>query len=439
MLHVLTRVLFWSVTYLLVALLPLGVAILGGTREGRGFLIEFGVGLGLVGFAMMGIQFVTTGRFPWVARNFGTDAKLQFHRETGILAVVFVLAHPLVLFVAQPSYLDYLNPLSNLPRAVFLSGATVAMVLLVAFALWRVSLGISYEWWRLTHGLFALAIILVGTAHGLQVGHYISGIARQTLWLAAAGIPVGLLFYTRVVRPLRMSRLPWRVIAVRPVGEDVIGLTLEPEGHPGLAFRAGQYAWLTMGPTPFTLQQHPFSFASSDEHPGLVEFAIKETGDFTRTIRDFKPGTRAYLEGPYGGFTFDPTAKGAVFVVGGIGITPVLSILRSCRDRRDGRPLLLINANIQWETIAFREELDMLTTDLDLKIVHVLETPPDEWDGEAGRIDADFLKRHLSGMRGKDFQYFVCGPTAMLDVVDRALVDQGVPYWRLVSERFDLV
>jgi predicted ferric reductase len=313
------------------------------------------------------------------------------------------------------------------------------MVLLVALSLWRVSLRISYEWWRLTHGLFALAVILVGTVHGLQVGHYISGLAKQALWLVAAAIPVGLLFYTRVIRPLRMYRVPWRVVSVRPVSEDVVGLILEPEGHPGMEFQAGQYAWLTTGSTPFTLQQHPFSFASSDEHSGRVEFAIKEAGDFTRTIRDLKPGARAYLEGPYGAFTLDPTAQGAVFVVGGIGIAPALSILRSCRDRREGRPLLLIVANTQWEAIAFGEELDMLSKELDLKIVHVLEQPPDDWNGETGRIDADFLKRHLSEMQGKDFQYFVCGPTPMMDVVDRALVDQGVPAWRLVSERFDLV
>src|SRR5690606_12196100 len=117
----------------------------------------------------------STSRFGWVAPYFGTDAQIQFHRETGILAVVFVLAHPLLLFVSDPIYLNYLNPWSNLPRAVFLSMATVSLVLLVVLPLWRISFGLSYAWWRITHGGLALLVILVGLAHTLQVGHYVSG------------------------------------------------------------------------------------------------------------------------------------------------------------------------------------------------------------------------------------------------------------------------
>ena len=439
MVEVLRKVAYWSAAYLLVALLPLGVAMLGETPAGRGFWIEFGVGLGIVGFALLGLQFVTTTRFRWIAPYFGTDAKMQFHRETGILAVAFVLAHPIILFVAEPQYLEFLNPWSNLPRALFLSGATIALILLIVLPLWRLRLRMSYEWWRMTHGGLAFVVVFVGLAHSLQVGHYVTGIGKQAVWLLGAGVALGLLFHTRFVKPLLMQRHPYRVVEVRPDCQGVYSLVLEPEGHAGITFQAGQYAWLTVGETPFTLQQHPFSFASSDAVSGRIEFGIKDLGDFTATIKDLQPGTRAFLEGPYGSFTLDPQAQRAVFVLGGIGITPALSILRSCWDRQDRRPLLLIYANNRWDEIAFRNELDDLSQHLDLEIVHVLATPPEGWTGESGFVTGDVLARYLSGRKGQDVQYFVCGPAAMMDVVERALVAQGVPPWRLVSERFDLV
>ncbi len=435
----LLRIGFWSVAYLAVATLPLAIALLGQVPSGRGFLLELGSGLGLVGFAMLVVQFVSTSRFRWVAPYFGTDAQIQFHRATGIMVLAFVVAHPLVLWISNPQYLEYLDPRANLPRALFLTAATVALVLLVVLPLWRISLGLSYEWWRITHGGLALVVILVGVAHGLQVGHYISGITNQILWVTGGGVAVLLLLKTRLWKPWQVRKRPWRVADVRSIAQDVSQVVLDPDGHEGLAFRAGQYAWLTIGNTPFALQQHPFSFVSSDRAGSRLEFGIKETGDFTATIKDLRPGERAYLEGPYGRFTLDPAAAGAVFVVGGIGATPAISILRSCRDRGDQRPMRLIYANNHLEDIAFRDVLEQLASDMNLSVVHVLESPPPDWQGATGRVTPELLARHLADCSKQDWQYFVCGPAPMMDAVERALLEQGVPLWRLVSERFDLV
>jgi predicted ferric reductase len=438
-LNVSLRIVMWSLIYLLVTLLPLGVAMLRATPAGRGFLIEFGVGRGIIGFAMLVVQFFTTARFQWVAPYFGSDAKVQFHRDTGILAMALLLAHPIVLFLADARYLEFLNSRVNLPRALFLSLATTALILLIVLPLWRLSLRMSYEWWRLTHGLLAVAVVVVGLAHALQVGHYVAGIGKQAVWVVGTGIAVGLWAYTRLVKPLQMRRRPYRVVTVREDSPEVYSLTLEPDGHAGMKYRAGQYAWLTLGETPLTLQQHPFSFISSEATLERIEFGIKDLGDFTGTIKDVPPGTRAFLEGPFGSFMLDPEAEGAVFVMGGIGITPALSMLRTCRDRGDQRPLLLIYANNRWEEIPFRRELEALRAQLDLEIVHVLSEPPEGWKGESGYVTEEMLARHLADRREMDLQYFVCGPPPMMEMVEQGLVAQGVPLSRLYSERFDLV
>ena len=157
--------------YLLLAAAPMLVAYLGPLPEPRPFWVEFGVGLGFVGMGILGLQFLLTGRFRNVASSVGLDTMLQFHRQVGLIAFGFILAHPAILFATDPTYLAYLDPRVNLPRALALSGVLAVLVLLLVTTLWREQLRMSYEWWRTGHGVLALFVILIGLAHGLQVGH----------------------------------------------------------------------------------------------------------------------------------------------------------------------------------------------------------------------------------------------------------------------------
>jgi NAD(P)H-flavin reductase len=83
------------------------------------------------------------------------------------------------------------------------------------------------------------------------------------------------------------------------------------------------------------------------------------------------------------------------FIAGGVGISGLLSMLRTMADRGDTRPVVLIYANGDWEGVAFCDELERLEKRMNLTVVHVLERPPTGWDGEAGFVTADLLARHL--------------------------------------------
>ena len=86
-----------------------------------------------------------------------------------------------------------------------------------------------------------------------------------------------------------------------------------------------------------------------------------------------------------------------------------------------------------------REELGALADRLDLRVVTVLEEPPDGWEGETGLPDQDLLARHLPDRQRARAQYFVCGPPPMLDAVETSLEALGVPMEHIQVERFDLV
>jgi predicted ferric reductase len=126
------------------------------------------------------------------------------------------------------------------------------------------------------------------------------------------------------------------VDSVRAVSGNAVTVAVRAQGHSGLPFHAGQFAWLKIGSSPFVFEEHPFTIASTAEHPDLKEFTIKALGDFSELLIGLRPGRRVYLDGPYGQFTIDGVrSTGFVFIAGGVGITPMMSILRTLADRGD--------------------------------------------------------------------------------------------------------
>jgi predicted ferric reductase len=433
--------LFWLGLYLAVAVLPLFFAVFGDAPDGRDFWTDLSVALGFVGLAMMGLQFAVTARSRAVASPYGIDVVIQFHRQISWVALSFILAHPVILFVTDPETLALLNVLDAPWRARFGVLAVVALLVLVGLTIFKTRLGLSYELWRLSHGLLATLVVVAALVHVYLVGYYVDTVWKQGLWAVMSFALVGLLVWTRVVRPYQVLQRPWTVIDKVEQRDGSVSLRLRPEGHDGLHHEAGQFAWLTLGGTPYRIEEHPYSLSSSaDSEDGTIEFTIKPLGDGSAAAGDVEVGSRAYVDGPYGVFSTERN-EGPHFmlVAGGIGITPVMSILRTLADRGDKRPIRLIYASQVWDEVAFREELERLQERLDLTVVHALAEPHDGWDGETGFVDAEMLERHLPPHVERG-HVFVCGPDPMMEAVETALVEHhGVPRERIVMERFTFV
>jgi predicted ferric reductase len=276
--------------------------------------------------------------------------------------------------------------------------------------------------------------------HLLGTGRFLDTAWKQWLWLLYGFFWVALIIYVRVLRPAHAATHPWTVVEVRPERGQVTTLALEPKSGRPLRFAPGQFAWLTLGASPFAMHEHPFSIASSAERGGRIELSIKALGDFTSRVGATPVGSTAWIDAPYGTFGIDqaPDAWGYAFVAGGVGIAPIMSMLRTLADRGDRRPLVLFYGNRVWERIAFREELEILSTRLDLRVVHVLLEPPADWTGERGFITEDVLMRHLPLERHR-FHCFLCGPTPMATGAERALATLGLPAAHVHSEIFDWV
>ena len=429
----------WICLYVAVAVTPLFVLLLGPTPVGRGFWWEFHVAVAFAGASVMGTMFYLTARFKRAMSPFGMDIVYYFHRWVAIVAALLVAVHVGLVFAANPDMVSVLAipvmPMSMRTGVV----AAAALAVLVVTSFWRKKLGLDYEVWRLWHAFFAVVAVTFAIIHMELVGYYVSAPWKRLFWMALGISWVGSLAFMYLIKPIRLLRRPYHVAEVRRERGRSWTLVLEPDGHDGLRFSAGQFAWLTLGRSPFALEEHPFSLASSSGKTGQVELTIKELGDFTSRIGEVLPGERAYLDGPYGTFCPDRhDAQGYVLIAGGIGIAPIMSILRTFADRGDKREVVLLYGAETIQDMTFLEELEKLGERMRLCFVPVPVQPPDGWQGETGFPDEAMIARYLPDFRGS-CEYFVCGPAPMKEAVEKALNRQRVPLEKVHSELFDWV
>jgi 3-phenylpropionate/trans-cinnamate dioxygenase ferredoxin reductase subunit len=433
-----TQTIFWLVIYFLMVFLPLGMILILPRPQGREFLREVSVALGFVGMALLGLQTIPTSRLKFFVKAFPMDTLYDFHHSLSIFAFLILLAHPILLFINNPATLRLLNIVTAPWRAKAAVIAVLAMLILVVTSVWREVMKIRYDIWRWIHDGLAFLAIGLGLYHMFKVNYYMSMPYQKVVWLLLAGIWVAILIYIRLVRPILMLKRPYRVDEVIEERGDSWSLNLQPQGHAGMTFEAGQFAWISLE-SPFVFRENPFSFAISSEHAdNKIGFTIKELGDFTSTIKDLKPGDTVYVDGPYGTFSMDEhQCKDLIFIAGGIGSAPVMSMLRTLADRKSEKQLTFFFGNPTWESIIYREELAELEDKLNLNMVHVLEKPPEGWEGETGFINADVLRRHLPE-NYKASTFFLCGPLPMIEAVEGALAEVGVAPKNIYSEQYEM-
>lgn len=425
--------------YLGLALAPLGLASLLDLPR-RSPRDDIASGLASVGLAMLLMEFVLSGRFRLVSDRIGIDRTMRFHQLISWSLLAFILLHPLLYqtSLARPAGAGGSTGL-GLNGMSLLSGGIAYLLLpaLVLAAIFRDRSGETYEGWRLVHLAGAIIVAVLGVHHTLLAGHYAAHPVITGYWLLLLGLALFSVAWVHLIMPLRMRRHPYHVRSVQPVALRTWDVTVEPASGQALDFAAGQFVWLTLGRSPFSLREHPFSISSAPARRPAITFTIKEAGDFTNTIGDLRPGTVAYIDGPHGNFTLEGReASGIGLIAGGVGMAPIMSILRQLLAEQSRLPIVLVYGNRLEEQILYRAELEAMREVLNLEIVHVLGEPTESWKGETGQPDEAILRRYFSASDAADWLYFVCGPAGMIDMALDVLTRNGILYRRIVSERF---
>lgn len=402
-------------------------------REGgASAVIAVGRLCGLVAEYFILTQLVLVGRLRVVEPLYGHDKLNDVHRFFGKCIAIVLLAHPTFLalgysmlgdapFLSQVwDFLMNWDGVLKAFTALFLIGAIVAVSLVI------VRKRLRYETWYSVH-LFTYLAIWLAFEHQTETADVSAG-AALGYWLTLNYAVFGLLVLYRFARPIYLF---WkhrfsieRVVAETPA---VTSIYVSGRKMDRFAFEPGQFAnWTFLSKGMWNT--HPFSFSAAPNGESL-RVSVKSVGDFTARVRALKPGTKVVVDGPLGAFTAKKAETGKyLFIAGGIGITPIRSMIE--RLAREGKDLVLLYGNRTVADIALRSELERMAPE---KVTHVLSD--EVRDGyESGRIDEEMIRRLVPDFDSRDA--YVCGPPPMMDGVTAALMSLGVPKRRIHFERF---
>ena len=393
---------------------------------------------GLFALTALAAAVVLPSRLRSLNRAFGIESVMEVHRFLGVATVVLVLVHLACVVAADPKAVALLDLTRGRRPAQAAVAATVALLLLAVLGATRTHLRLRYEAWRWLHVGLAGAAFLFAVLHTWLLDHAVRVPAVHAALLVVVGGVLAVLVHRWVWRGLLDPATEFVVREVRAESPTVSTLILGPRhpAAPSWTFAPGQFAWIRLERSP-AAEEHPFTIASSS-HDDETSFTIRHTGDFTRSLRSLPPGTPVWLDGPHGGFTGHAGTSGFVLVAGGVGITPMMSMLRTAADRGDRRPYRLVVVASAPDDLLFREELGFLRDSLDLVVTEVLRRPHDTWNGRTGDLGVSLLALVLGSLPHPGHaDWFLCGPPPMvggvLDVVDVLDVEPS----RVHTELFD--
>lgn len=385
---------------------------------------------GVCALFLLGLQPILGGRFRCLDRYFSLNRMLWAHRACGVLITALAVAHPLLVYWSEE--VRAMTPAWELWPEVLGGAALLMLVFLAVAAIWRAPMLVEYHWWRLAHILAAPVLLLGAGVHALFVSDaFAQGAPRVSVFIAV-GLGLAVWMWGAVSGVRRAN--PHVVEKIEEAAVDARAIELSPKGAP-LNHLAGQFAFVRVRSQTLSSEAHPFTISSP---PGAeqVRFTIRCCGDWTRRAGALQVGDEVFVEGPYGLFCLEAVeAERLIFIAGGVGVTPMLSMLGRMAQAGDARPVVLVWSNRTPEQAVHFSEVEALQKRLkNLQLYNVM-TRIGETDGKSQRVDRAFLQR-VCGEYRPGTAAFVCGPPNMMKDTARALRALGFAKRNIMMEEF---
>ncbi len=391
-------------------------------------LLRGGKLVGMIAALLLMVQLLLVTRIKSLNQMVAMDRLIAIHKANGIAIALLALVHPLLIFAPEE--------ITTLPLEMAFWPEIIGAILLMglfymtASALYKKELEFPFNFWMGAHKIGGPLLLSILFTHLLFSSETFEEGAPRLIGLGFSLVCLGLLT-ARHLEPMR-GLSPWVVSQVSPAGDRATRLRLSPTHGAPFHYLPGQFAFLSFPASPVSPEAHPFTIASSPTTPEAIEFVIGKSGDWTKGVPHIKTGDTAIIDGPYGFFTHRMLEDSAplVLIAGGIGITPMLSMIRDLHATHDPRKIILIWSNRSEGALFAADELDTITQDLPSLSIHLLFT--DQSKNE--RLTAPKLRQFMQGLSTP--QVFLCGPPPMMVAVRAMLKEIGIHKHRIHSEIF---
>lgn len=408
------------------SLFPISLWLLAPTPK-TSLLTSLGQISALVGVSMFSLNLILSARLRWLEKYFdGLNRVYDRHSQLGQIAFILLLVHPLLILPkyaagSRSAALKFLFPVNGLAQN---SGwlALSTMIILIILTLY---LRPRYDLWKLTHKFFGLAFAFAAI-HIILIPSDTTVFFPLKLYLLIL-VAFGTVAYTyhSLLSHWLETKYQYVITNLQKIAANVIQITLAPAGSP-VNFNAGQFLFISFQSTAVGPESHPFSPTSTSSAKEIT-LSVKQSGDFTKKLDKLKVGDKAELSAPFGTFDYQQAeSKNQVWVAGGIGITPFLSLAKTLPQNPDYHVDLYYCVRNKSEAIHV-PELKALSPALRL-IFHFSDT--------LGRINADIIQKNSGSLQNKSI--FLCAPPAMIRSLKAQLLEKGISSKMIHSEEFSL-
>lgn len=386
--------------------------------------------LALIGLVCISLTLVLSTKMNFIEKILhGLDKAFYLHRILGSLGFLFILHHPLLLAIqALPhtqSAMMYLLPGKMLSYNL---GIFSLYIMLFSF-IFIVFIKLPYHIWKLTHQLLSLAFLL-GSIHALLITSDMSTFLPLRIWM---GIFISIGIFSSFYSIFLYRYLGEQYIyVVKNIFQKntILDIYLEPIKHI-LHHEPGQFVFTSFLKNLPGGEHHPFSISSPPES-SQIRLSVKVVGDYTSKLPFLQIGDRVKLYGPYGAFAKSIKDNRPILcIAGGIGITPLLSIIQNETTNKSTREIVLYYLTKNSLEAVYNDELLMLASQNPyLKIVNW-------YSSELGRISIDKIENAIGSL--SEYHILLCGPSKMMDEISKQAIKSGVKEENIVFEDFAFI
>ncbi len=211
--------------------------------------------------------------------------------------------------------------------------------------------------------------------------------------------------------------------------------TLRMKKPEDFTFKPGQWGYFTVEGDCGKVSRS-LSFSSSPTEPHLEFTKRNSDSDFCKNVEQLQKDDEVSYRGPMGNLVYEGSLDKVTFIAGGIGITPIRSILKHAVDKGIEGEKFLLYGNLNLEETAFADEIQQWEkNDPGLMVTHVLKDPPEGWDGFTGFIDSHIIEASVPDLPGQTF--YVSGPPPMVNAVTTCLDELGIHRDRVYKEELE--
>ncbi|GLX52145.1 ferric reductase [Streptomyces hygroscopicus subsp. hygroscopicus] len=373
-------------------------------------------------------------RVPLLENRVGSDRVSRWHAMAGRYTVCLLVAHVALIlagYAAQDRaslWHETVTVVLDYPDMLKATAGTVILFAVGVTSARAARRRVRHEFWYYVH-LLTYAAVFLSFFHQVSLGEQFNGEPVATAaWYALYLGVAALVIWFRVLAPVRLNRRHrLRVDSVQQEAPGVFSVVVRGRDLDRLGARPGQFfrwrflasgmAWTS---TPYSLSAPP--------RPDLLRITVKALGDHSAAVALLRPGTRVWVEGPYGALTADrATSHRSLLIAAGVGITP----LRALFETLPGEVTLLYRARSAAD-LALGGELEAIARWRGARVLYALNGPR----GERPHITAESLHSNIPDLPGHDV--YICGPHAFAQDVYQALRAAGLPDRRIHHESFEL-